>query len=73
MTRRSPLSPITCKPPEICPVGLDIASYAGSNIVPGAQAMEVFRVGSPDEGVTVRDLSGATKSAHFKRVSVTHP
>jgi hypothetical protein len=52
----------------------DIATYAGSNIVLKAGAVEVTRTGSPDESVTVREtgaLSGAR--SHFLRVSVTQP
>ena len=49
----------------------DIASYAGSNIVLTAQAMEVSRTGSPAECVTVRDTSGMNGSAaRFLRVNV---
>ena len=36
----------------------DIATYAGSNIQLTAQATEVSRVGSPNESVMVRDMSG---------------
>ena len=52
----------------------DIANYAGSNSVLSTQAMEVSRVGSPDESVTVRDTTGMNgQSARFLRVSVTRP
>jgi hypothetical protein len=52
----------------------DIATYAASNIVLTAQAVEVSRVGSPDESVTVRDTAGINDdSARFLRLSVTQP
>jgi len=52
----------------------DIASYAGSNIVLTAQAMEVSRTGSPNESVTIRDTSSMNgNSARFLRVNVTRP
>jgi len=52
----------------------DIASYAGSNIVLSANAMEVSRIGSPNESVTVRDTSGINgNSPRFLRLSVTNP
>ena len=52
----------------------DIASYAGSNSVLTAQAKEVSRVGSPDESVTVRDLSGMNgQPVRYLRVNVTRP
>lgn len=52
----------------------DIATYSGSNMVLTAQAMEVSRIGSPDESVTVRDISGINGNAQrFLRVSVTQP
>jgi hypothetical protein len=52
----------------------DIATYAGSNIVLSGQAAEVSRVGSPNETVTVRDLSGTdAQPARFLRVNVTRP
>jgi hypothetical protein len=50
----------------------DIATYSGSNSVLTAQAKEMSRVNSPDESVTVRDISGLKKSA-FLRVMVTKP
>jgi hypothetical protein len=52
----------------------DIATYAATNIVLTPQAMEISRVGSPDESVTVRETS-ATPSAtsRFLRVKVTRP
>ena len=52
----------------------DIASYAGSNRVLGAQAMEISRIGSPNESVTIRDNSGMNdRAARFLRVRVTRP
>jgi len=52
----------------------DIATYAGTNIVLTAQAMEVSRVGSPNECVTVRDTSGINgHAARYLRVNVTRP
>ena len=53
---------------------LDIATYSGSNIVLSGQAAEVSRIGSPDESVTIRDISGMNgKSARYARVNVTRP
>lgn len=53
---------------------LDIATYSGTNIVLSAQAAEISRVGSPNESVTVRDLTGMAKqSARFLRINVTRP
>jgi hypothetical protein len=52
----------------------DIAAYAGSNIVLTAQAAEISRIGSPNESVTVRDISGMNANAkRFLRVGVTRP
>lgn len=52
----------------------DIASYAGTNIVMTAQAMEVSRTGSPNESVTVRDTSGIGAHAQkYLRVHVMRP
>jgi hypothetical protein len=52
----------------------DIATYAGTNIVLGATAMEVSRVGSPNESVTVRDTAAIeSPSKRFLRVGVTRP
>ncbi len=52
----------------------DIATYSGTNIVLTAQAAEISRVGSPNENVTVRDLTGiANQSARFLRIDVTRP
>jgi hypothetical protein len=52
----------------------DIATYAGSNIVLGAQAAEVSRSGSPNESVTVRETAPiSSHSGRFLRVSVTRP
>jgi hypothetical protein len=52
----------------------DIATYAGSNIVLSSQAMEVSRIGSPDESVTVRDISGMNgHTERFLRINVTQP
>ena len=53
---------------------VDLASYAGSNSVLTAQALEVSRVGSPNERVTIRDTSGMkSASARYFRVNVTRP
>jgi hypothetical protein len=52
----------------------DIATYSSSNSVLTAQAMEVSRVGSPDESVTVRDTTGINGNpSRFLRISVTRP
>jgi len=52
----------------------DIATYAGSNIVLTGQAVEVSRIGSPNENVTIRDISGMNgHSARFLRINVTRP
>lgn len=52
----------------------DIATYAGTNIVLTAQAVEVSRVGSPDEIVTVRNMPAmGGQTARFLRVTVTRP
>jgi hypothetical protein len=52
----------------------DIASYAGSNVVLTARAIEVSRTGSPNESVTVRDTTGVKgHAARFLRVDVTRP
>jgi len=52
----------------------DIASYAGSNIVLTAQAIEVARSGSPSESVTIRDAASVIgQPARFLRVRVTRP
>ena len=52
----------------------DIATYSGTHIVLTAQAAEISRSGSPDENVTVRDLTGiANQSARFLRINVTRP
>jgi hypothetical protein len=52
----------------------DIASYAGSNIVLSPLAMEVSRIGSTNQSVTVRDLSGLNSEvSRFFRLSVTRP
>jgi hypothetical protein len=52
----------------------DIATYAGTNIVLGANAREVSRVGTPNESVTVRDTTGIEgASTRFLRVGVTRP
>jgi Hydrazine synthase alpha subunit middle domain len=53
---------------------VDIASYAGSNIVLTPQSMEVSRIGSPNENVTVRETSGMNgHSVRYLRVNVTRP
>jgi hypothetical protein len=53
---------------------VDVATYAGSNIVLAPQALEVSRTGSPNERVTIRDNSILTgKAAGFLRVNVTRP
>ncbi len=52
----------------------DIATYAGTNIVLTGQATEISRVGSPNETVTVRDMSGMSGHAtRWLRVNVTRP
>lgn len=52
----------------------EIASYAGTNIVISPQALEISRVGSPNEVVTVRDTAGIAGENHrFLRVRVTRP
>lgn len=52
----------------------DLAAYSGSNRVLTAAAMQVSRQGSPDESVTIRDLSGITGGqSRYYRVSVTRP
>jgi hypothetical protein len=52
----------------------DIASYSGTNIVLTAQAVEISRLGLPNETVTVRDLSPTANNAtRFLRVHVTRP
>jgi hypothetical protein len=52
----------------------DIASYAGSNIVLTPQAIEVSRIGSTNQSVTIRDSSGMNgKAERFFRVNVTRP
>jgi hypothetical protein len=52
----------------------DIAAYSGSNRVLTPQVEELSRQGSPNEKVTIRDLSDASASAaRFWRVSVTRP
>jgi len=53
---------------------VDIATYAGTNIVLTSQAVEVSRAGSPDEVVTVRNVSSmGSQTARFLRVTVTRP
>ena len=52
----------------------DIVSYAGSNVVLTTQAQEISRTGTPNESVTVRDVTGMNnKTARFLRVIVTRP
>ena len=52
----------------------DMATYAGSNAVLTAGALEVSRMGSPDENVTVREnVAVGNAPGHFLRVSVTRP
>lgn len=52
----------------------DIATYAGTNIFLSAQAAEIARVGSPNESVTVRDLTGmSSRPTRFLRIHVTRP
>jgi hypothetical protein len=52
----------------------DIATYAGTNIVLTAQAVELSRTGSPNECVTVRQIPGMNNQpARFLRVQVTRP
>jgi hypothetical protein len=52
----------------------DIATYAGTNIALGPQAVEVSRTGSPNERITVRatDPLGSAVT-RFLRVQVTSP
>ncbi len=53
---------------------VDIATYAGANIVIGSQATEVSRVGSPDEVVTIRYTAPTTAMGiRYLRVVVTRP
>lgn len=52
----------------------DIATYSAENISLTAEAMEVSRTGSPNESVTVRDVSGINAAAKkYLRVKVTRP
>ena len=52
----------------------EIASYAATNIVITPQAVEVSRIGSPNETVTVRDaLAVNANPIRFLRVRVTRP
>jgi hypothetical protein len=52
----------------------DIATYAGTNIVLTASANEISRTGSPNETVTVRDMTGMSgNKARYLRVNVTRP
>jgi hypothetical protein len=52
----------------------DIAKYAGSSIVLTPLAIEVSRVGSTNQSVTIRDTSGMNSEvARFLRVNVTRP
>ena len=51
----------------------EIARYAGTNIVLTAQAVEVSKVGSPKEVVTVRDVLSSSSNVRFLRVRVTRP
>jgi Hydrazine synthase alpha subunit middle domain len=52
----------------------DIATYAATNIVLTSKAVEVSRIGSPDESVTVRETSTVPGNlSHFLRVHVTRP
>jgi hypothetical protein len=52
----------------------DIATYSGSNAVLTAQAVEVSRSGSPNETVTIRDLSAVnSRPARYLRVATTRP
>jgi hypothetical protein len=52
----------------------DIASYSGSNTVLSASALEISRLGSPNETVTLRETSGGTaNSSRFLRLKVTRP
>ncbi len=52
----------------------DIASYAGTNIFLSAQAVEIGRMGTPNEQVTVRDTTAmAGNSNRYLRVRVTRP
>jgi len=52
----------------------DIATYAGSNIVLTARAIEISQIGSPNESVTIRDLFVIhDRAARFLRINVTRP
>jgi len=52
----------------------DIATYSGSNSVLTAGVMEVSRIGSPNESVTIRDTSGInSRAGRYFRVNVTRP
>jgi len=51
----------------------DLAAYSSSNIFLSQAAMEISRVGSPNETVTVRDILGQNGSSRFLRVKVTRP
>lgn len=52
----------------------DIATYAGTNSSLTVEAREIARAGSPDETVTVRDLSGpSNRGNRFLRLNVTRP
>jgi hypothetical protein len=52
----------------------DIATYSGTNIALSAQASEISRMGSPNESVTIRDLTGtAGHSARYVRLNITRP
>ena len=53
---------------------VDIASYAGTNIVLTPQAVEISRTGSLNELVTVQEtLALANQTERFLRVNVTRP
>lgn len=52
----------------------DIATYSSANISLTTEAVEVSRTGSPNESVTVRDVSGInSQDKRYLRVQVTRP
>jgi hypothetical protein len=52
----------------------ELAAYSSTNVFLGPQAIEISRLGSPNETVTVRDAVGQNGgSSRFIRVKVTRP
>ncbi len=51
----------------------DIATYSSANTVLSSTAVEISRVGSPDENVTVRDIAGLAAGGRYMRINVTQP